>query len=330
MARKRMIDPSIWQSEDFGKLSNLAKIVFIGLFSLADDEGRGRANPMYLKSNLFPYNEDMRSADIEKALLEISSNMSVIFYSCDGSSYYSLLSWYTFQKIEKPTNSKLPAFDENSKEIHRLFAEASPKGSRPVVPKRKEDNRKEKEEKRIRIKDIYNENCSNLPQVQKLTEKRNKAIDKFLEELTEEQFKILTDAETAYANLEATAEKEAADQKAANAVIALIDAIGNVEYTDASKAKIDEAREAYDKLTDDQKQLVNNYSTLTEAEKRYKELANTRPGGHYKPIQKPVIEAGDGCKTELGINGTKVTITVEGADEDTAAAELETFFKENL
>ncbi len=129
--------------------------------------------------------------------------------------------------------------------------------------------------------------------------------------VTEEQFKILTDAETAYANLEATAEKEAADQKAANAVIALIDAIGNVEYTDASKAKIDEAREAYDKLTDDQKQLVNNYSTLTEAEKRYKELANTRPGGHYKPIQKPVIEAGDGCKTELGINGTKVTITVE-------------------
>ena len=34
-------------------------------------------------------------------------------------------------------------------------------------------------------------------------------------------------------------------------------------------------------------------------------------GSHYKPVQKPVIEAGDGCKTELGINGTKVTITVE-------------------
>ena len=129
--------------------------------------------------------------------------------------------------------------------------------------------------------------------------------------VTEEQFKILTDAETAYANLEATAEKEAADQKAANAVIALIDAIGNVEYTDASKAKIDEAREAYDKLTDDQKQLVNNYSTLTEAEKRYKELANTRPGGHYKPNQKPEIIAEEGSQGGLTLNGTKVTITVE-------------------
>ena len=129
--------------------------------------------------------------------------------------------------------------------------------------------------------------------------------------VTEEQFKILTDAEAAYANLKATAEKEAADQKAANAVIALIDAIGNVEYTDASKAKIDEAREAYDKLTDDQKQLVNNYSTLTEAEKRYKELANTRPGGHYKPTQKPEIIAEEGSQGGLTLNGTKVTITVE-------------------
>ena len=90
MARKRMIDPNIWQSEDFSKLSTLGKLVFIGLFSLADDEGRGRCNPVYLKSTLFPYEEGIRSTDIDKTLSEISSNMSVIFYSCDGSSYYSI------------------------------------------------------------------------------------------------------------------------------------------------------------------------------------------------------------------------------------------------
>lgn len=53
MARRRMIDPNIWQSEDFSKLSTLAKLVFIGLFSQADDEGRGRAKPIYIKSILF-------------------------------------------------------------------------------------------------------------------------------------------------------------------------------------------------------------------------------------------------------------------------------------
>jgi len=147
MARKRMIDPNIWQSEDFGKLSNLAKIVFIGLFSLADDEGRGRANPTYLKSSLFPYNEGMRSADVEVALSEISRNMSVVFYSCDGSSYYSLLSWDNFQKIDKPTNSKIPAFNEENKEIRRLFGEESTSTSRRLSPNK---NRIEKNKKEIK------------------------------------------------------------------------------------------------------------------------------------------------------------------------------------
>ncbi|MBQ5969152.1 MAG: hypothetical protein IJL52_03440, partial [Clostridia bacterium] len=47
-----------------------------------------------------------------------------------------------------------------------------------------------------------------------------------------------------------------ADQTAADAVIAKIDAIGTVEYTDVCEAKIAEARGAYDGLTDTQKALV--------------------------------------------------------------------------
>lgn len=186
MARKRMIDPNIWQSEDFSKLSTLGKLVFIGLFSLADDEGRGRSNPVYLKSTLFPYEEGIRSTDIDKTLSEISSNMSVIFYSCDGSSYYSLYNWNIWQKIDKPSPSKIVEYDE--KTMQRMFEDNSTNVRRTVAPNRKEDNRKEKENKRIRIKEIYNSTCTNLPQIQKLTEKREKAIDKFLKEFSEEQF----------------------------------------------------------------------------------------------------------------------------------------------
>ena len=67
-------------------------------------------------------------------------------------------------------------------------------------------------------------------------------------------------------------EKAAADQVAADEVAALIDAIGEVEYTDESKAKIDAARAAYDELTDDQKALVENDDVLTAAEAKYAEL----------------------------------------------------------
>lgn len=188
MARKRMIDPNIWQSEDFSKLSTLGKLVFIGLFSLADDEGRGRCNPVYLKSTLFPYEEGIRSADIDKTLSEISSNMSVIFYSCDGSSYYSLYNWNTWQKIDRPSESKIPEY--NSQAMQRLFTEDSSKVRRAIVPNKKriEDNKNIKEENRNKVVEIYNTYCVNLPRVQKLTDKRNKAIDNFLKEFTEEQF----------------------------------------------------------------------------------------------------------------------------------------------
>ena len=36
--------------------------------------------------------------------------------------------------------------------------------------------------------EVYNLYCTNLPQVQKLTDKRKKSIDKFLKEFTIEQF----------------------------------------------------------------------------------------------------------------------------------------------
>ena len=68
------------------------------------------------------------------------------------------------------------------------------------------------------------------------------------------------------------ADEAAADKAAAEEAEALIDAIGDVEYTDESKAKIDEARAAYDALTDDQKALVKNYDALTDAEAKYAEL----------------------------------------------------------
>lgn len=121
MARKRMIDPSIWTNEDFGTISHLAELIFIGLFSIADDEGRGKFSPAYIKAVLFPYKDDLRIADIEKALQEVSSKMSVIFYSCDENMYYTLNSWDTFQTINKPTESKIPAFDEQNPNIHRLY-----------------------------------------------------------------------------------------------------------------------------------------------------------------------------------------------------------------
>ena len=75
----------------------------------------------------------------------------------------------------------------------------------------------------------------------------------------------LFDAEAAYKVLD--------DEAKANAVKELIEAIGEVEYTEDSKEKIDAAKEAYDALTYDQKALiVEDVPTIEAAEATYSVL----------------------------------------------------------
>ena len=81
-------------------------------------------------------------------------------------------------------------------------------------------------------------------------------------------YATLTAAETTYAKLV----QDKADQDAADAAIAKIDAIGVVSR--AAKRRIDAARKAYDGLTDAQKALVpaSVVKTLTDAETAYSNL----------------------------------------------------------
>lgn len=88
--------------------------------------------------------------------------------------------------------------------------------------------------------------------------------------VTDGSFTMPADNVTVGATFSKTA--ETINQEAAAAVTTKIGAIGTVSYTAESKAKIDEARSAYDALTSEQKELVTNYSTLTTAESTYSTL----------------------------------------------------------
>lgn len=110
---------------------------------------------------------------------------------------------------------------------------------------------------------------------------------------------VLTTAKQTYETLKAAAEKLAADKAKADAVVAKINAIGKVEYTDVCKGKIDDASNAYDALTDDQKALVTNLDVLTTAKQNYENLktaaeklaADKALFDKYKSEVKTIIEA---------------------------------------
>jgi hypothetical protein len=131
-----MIDPNFWISEDISKLSIMARYIFIGMFSNADDEGRGRANTAYLKSIIFPY-DDIRTVEVDKALLEISHNTSVILYEHAGNKYYAFTNWSKWQRVDRPSNSLLPA----PTDVRRTFDEHSTSDTGTIPPNIKEVNR---------------------------------------------------------------------------------------------------------------------------------------------------------------------------------------------
>ena len=112
--------------------------------------------------------------------------------------------------------------------------------------------------------------------------------------------------------------KETADQKAAAAVIEKITAIGTVTYTSESKAKIDEARTAYDALTEAQKALIpaETLSVLTNAESTYgtlKAAAEQQTATYTVKIASGIANGTVTASPTSATAGTEITLAAEAA-----------------
>ncbi len=158
MARRRMLDPNIWDSEDYAQCSVFAKLLFIGMISNADDEGRGRAHPVFLKSKVFPYDIQINADDVDHALDEIAKTLSILFYTCDGCEYYAMRNWGKWQRVDRPQESKLPPYDADCCNLTR-GSTFCPDGNIPddaaalpaaVPPKGKEEKKKEENIKEVK------------------------------------------------------------------------------------------------------------------------------------------------------------------------------------
>ncbi len=121
-------------------------------------------------------------------------------------------------------------------------------------------------------------------------------------------YATLQAAEAEYDRLFAEGGQEALDQAAANVVIDKITAIGTVELSDACKAKIDEARTAYNALTDSQKALVTNYNILETAEAEYKSLKDAADQAAAAAVTDKITAIGEVAFTtesRLAIKGAR-------------------------
>ncbi len=120
MSRIRTIKPEFPQSETIGRLSRDARLLFIQLWTIADDAGRARGASRALASLLYPYDDDAPKL-IDGWLAELEDQLCIARYEVEGSTYLEITNWLKHQKIDRPSKSRLPSFDESS----RVFVERS-------------------------------------------------------------------------------------------------------------------------------------------------------------------------------------------------------------
>ena len=98
MARIRTIKPEFWSSPGIETLEYRWRLLYIAMWQLADDWGRGAFIPRELLGFAFPMDEEMTSAEISAGCREISGVFGTVFYTVGKRHYFSIPSW------EAPTN----------------------------------------------------------------------------------------------------------------------------------------------------------------------------------------------------------------------------------
>lgn len=110
MSTRRMIEPAIWQSESMGRLTIRQRLMFIGMFSNADDQGRLRASAPVIRSLIFPF-DDISIAEIEADILAIERENCIMLYCVDGPRYAQVVNWWKYQKHQWAYPSLIPKAD---------------------------------------------------------------------------------------------------------------------------------------------------------------------------------------------------------------------------
>lgn len=115
MARIRQIKPQFFTDEDIVTLGPLARLFFIGLWTVADREGRLEDKPLTLKLQILPFDE----VDPAVLLAELAARSLIYRYQVDGKRYISIPGFTKHQHCHKDeAASKLPG-PETGSPLHR-------------------------------------------------------------------------------------------------------------------------------------------------------------------------------------------------------------------
>lgn len=108
MARIRSLKPTFFTSEDVAALSLPARLTWIGLWTYADDHGRGKDNARLVKAAVWSLDDERSIDDVEAYLTELAAAGRIVRWVVNGRPYFAVVNWHLHQAINRPKASTIP------------------------------------------------------------------------------------------------------------------------------------------------------------------------------------------------------------------------------
>jgi hypothetical protein len=125
--RIRTIKPEFWLHEGLAGKSEFTRLLAIALLNWSDDEGYFMANPVLIKGQLFPFQDDSKM--IPRCLQDLSSvGWIELGTDTQGRDVGRVVNFLKHQRVDKPRPSEIKAsstFLESSKIVPRIIQDAS-------------------------------------------------------------------------------------------------------------------------------------------------------------------------------------------------------------
>lgn len=93
MARSRNIKPGFFCNEDMVELDFATRLLFAGLWTVADREGRLEDRPKKIKINVFPADD----VDVDGMLESLAAKKFIVRYEVNGAKYVQITNWHKHQ-----------------------------------------------------------------------------------------------------------------------------------------------------------------------------------------------------------------------------------------
>lgn len=107
MARIRNIKPDFWTDEKLVELETWERLLFIGLWNFADDEGYMPYSPKRIKMQVFPGD----SLEVSRGVQSLISIGAVELFDSEFGPVLHVSKWSKHQKVSNPSKSKYSTVD---------------------------------------------------------------------------------------------------------------------------------------------------------------------------------------------------------------------------